>query len=104
MAGGRAGGMGRAAPVPHVRAGLAGQVARGWGGRVWLARGPEDVEGGMVFCRPVPATARRLREVDRAATLRGFCLARLEDHLGKLEEKSARCRKVGCGRKRIGAT
>jgi len=73
-------------------------------GLVWLATWPEDVEGGMVFCRPVPATARRLRDVDRAATLRGFCLARLEDHLGTLEERTARCRKAGCGRKRIGAT
>ena len=73
-------------------------------GLVWLATWPEDVEGGMVFCRPVPASARRLRDVDRAATLRGFCLSRLEDHLGTLEEKTARCRKVGCGRKRIGAT
>ena len=73
-------------------------------GEVWLATWPEDVAGGMVFCRPVPQTARRLRDVDRAATLRGFCLARLEDHLGPLEERSARCRKAACGGKRIGST
>ena len=73
-------------------------------GEVWLATWPEEVEGGMIFCRPVPRTARRLRDVDRAATLRGFCLARLEDHLGSLEERNARCRKAGCGRKRVAST
>jgi len=73
-------------------------------GRLWLATWPEDVEGGMVFCRPLPEGARRLRDLDRAATLRGYCLARLEDHFGLLEERKVDCRKVGCTRKRIGAT
>ena len=73
-------------------------------GDCWLAIWPEDVEGGMVFCRPLPAGARRLRDVDRASTLRGYCLARLEEHLGVLEERKANCRKVGCTRKRIGST
>lgn len=71
---------------------------------VWLAIWPEDVEGGMVLCRPQPAQARRLRDVDRAATLRGYCLSRLEEHFGLLDERKANCRKVGCVRKRIGAT
>jgi len=71
---------------------------------VWLAIWPEDVEGGMVFCRPQPADARRLREVDRADTMRGYCLARLEEHFGRLDEGKASCRKAGCTRKRLGAT
>ncbi|MES1206547.1 MAG: hypothetical protein ABUS79_11475 [Pseudomonadota bacterium] len=71
---------------------------------VWLAIWPEDVAGGMVFCRPQPSTARRLRDVDRAATLRGYCLARLEEHFGTLDERKVSCRKVGCERKRIGST
>jgi hypothetical protein len=71
---------------------------------IWLAIWPEDVAGGMVFCRPIPATAARLRDVDRAATLRGYCLSRLEEHLGALDERSANCRKGGCARKRIGST
>ena len=58
----------------------------------------------MVLCRPVPAEVKRLREVDHATTLRGYCLARLEEHLGPLEERGASCRKVGCKRKRVGPT
>ena len=73
-------------------------------GAVWLAVWPEDVDGGMIFCRPEPAQARRLRDIDRAATLRGYCLSRLEEHFGELDEKNASCRKVGCQRRRIGAT
>jgi hypothetical protein len=73
-------------------------------GRVWLAIWPEDVDGGMVLCRPSPESAKRLRDIDRASTLRGFCLARLEERLGALDEMSGDCRKVGCSRKRIAAT
>ena len=71
---------------------------------VWLAIWPEDVDGGMVFCRPQPGEARRLRDVDRASTMRGYCLARLEEHFGPLDERKMSCRKVGCDRKRIGPT
>ena len=73
-------------------------------GEVWLAIWPEDVAGGMVLCRPLPQDAKKLRDVDHASTLRGYCLARLEEHLGTLDEKSTRCRKVSCGGKRIAAT
>jgi hypothetical protein len=71
---------------------------------VWLAIWPEEVEGGMVFCRPQPGDIRRLRDLDRAATMRGYCLARLEEHYGSLNERKADCRKVGCHRNRIAQT
>jgi hypothetical protein len=67
----------------------------------WLAIWPEEVEGGMILCRPEPSTARRLRDIDRAATLRAYCLARLEEHFGELRERKLDCRKVGCARKRL---
>lgn len=73
-------------------------------GTIWLAVWPEEVEGGMILCRPEPSGARRLRDLDRAASLRGFCLARLEDHYGSLTEKTSLCRKIGCGRKRVATT
>jgi len=73
-------------------------------GAHWLAVWPEEVEGGMIFCRPEPSGSRRLRDIDRAATLRAYCLSRLEDHLGSLRERKIDCRKVGCSRKRIDGT
>jgi hypothetical protein len=74
-------------------------------GRHWLAVWPEEVEGGMILCRPQPATARRLRDIDRATTLRAYCLSRLEDHFGgELRERKIDCRKVGCTRKRLNGT
>ena len=74
--------------VPGLRPSLAG---------LW----PDEVEGGMILCSPEPASARRLRDIDRAATLRAYCLARLEEHLGPLKERKLECRKVGCTRKRL---
>ena len=73
-------------------------------GTAWLAIWPDDVEGGMILCRPEPADARRLRDIDRVSTLRPYCLSRLEDHFGRLEERTGVCRKVGCSGKRIGPT
>jgi hypothetical protein len=70
-------------------------------GQLWLGAWPEEVEGGMILCRPEPNSARRLKEIDRAATLRAYCLARLEEHLGPLRERKLTCRKVGCERKRL---
>ena len=70
-------------------------------GRHWLAIWPEEIDGGMILCRPEPTTARRLRDIDRAATLRAYCLARLEEHFGELRERKLDCRKVGCTRKRL---
>jgi hypothetical protein len=70
-------------------------------GSHWLAIWPEEVEGGMILCRPQPSAARRLRDIDRAATLRAYCLARLEEHFGELKERKLECRKVGCARKRL---
>jgi len=69
--------------------------------RLWLAVWPEEVEGGMILCSPEPASARRLRDIDRASTLRAYCLARLEENLGPLRERKLECRKAGCGRKRL---
>ena len=62
--------MGGAAPCPGC-----GRLA----GR--LARGPRRRHGPL---QPSPQAARRLRDIDRAATLRGYCLARLEEHFGPL--------------------
>ena len=70
----------------------------------WLGAWPEELEGGAILCRPMPPTARRLREIDRVETLRGYCLARLEEHLGELKEAKATCIKVGCERKRVRGT
>src|SRR6185437_6603971 len=36
-----------------------------------------------------------------AATLRSYCLARLEEHFGPLRERKLDCRKAGCARKRL---
>jgi hypothetical protein len=69
--------------------------------RSWLAIWPEELEGGMILCRPEPAKAKRLRDIDRAATMRAYCLARLEEHFGELKERKLDCRKVGCTRKRL---
>jgi hypothetical protein len=55
----------------------------------------------MILCRPDPSAAKRLRDIDRAATLRAYCLARLEEHFGELRERKLDCRKVGCARKRL---
>jgi hypothetical protein len=73
-------------------------------GQHWFSAWPEEVEGGMVVCLPEPRHARRLREVDRASTLRGYCLARLEEHYGTLREVKPSCRKVGCEGRRVGGT
>jgi len=73
-------------------------------GHYWLAIWPEEVAGGMILCRPEPAASKRLREIDRASTLRAYCLARLEDHFGQLRERKIACRKVACGRKRLAGT
>jgi hypothetical protein len=70
-------------------------------GRSWLAIWPEELEAGMILCRPEPSAAKRLRDIDRAATLRAYCLARLEEHFGELKERKLDCRKVGCARKRL---
>ena len=58
----------------------------------------------MILCRPQPVSARRLREIDRASTLRAYCLSRLEDHFGELRERKISCRKVNCGRRRLAGT
>ncbi len=55
----------------------------------------------MILCSPEPTSARRLKDIDRAATLRAYCLARLEEHLGPLRERKLACRKAGCDRKRL---
>lgn len=70
-------------------------------GRAWLTVWPEETEGVPILCRPQPEGAHRLRDVDRAATLRKYCLARLEEHLGEIREQKIACKKVECERKRL---
>ena len=70
-------------------------------GTHWLSTWPEELEGSPILCRPLPAQAHRLRDVDRASTLRAYCLARLEEHIGELREEKRPCKKVGCERRRL---
>jgi hypothetical protein len=70
----------------------------------WLQTWPEELESPPILCRPVPRDAKRLKDIDRADTLRGYCLARLEEHVGDLREQSAPCKKLGCERKRLRGT
>jgi hypothetical protein len=69
--------------------------------RSWLTVWPEEIDGPPILCRPLPEGVRKLREVDRATTLRKYCLARLEEHLGELKEQKVPCRKIDCERKRL---
>lgn len=73
-------------------------------GASWLAVWPEESESPPVLCRPRPAGARRLRDLDHAATMRPYCLARLEEQLGELKERTTNCRKVNCPRRRLAGT
>jgi len=73
-------------------------------GTYWLSTWPEEMDGTPILCRPQPADARRLRDIDRAATLRAYCLARIEEHLGELKEEKRACKKVDCERKRLAGT
>jgi hypothetical protein len=73
-------------------------------GRHWLTTWPEELDGGPILCRPIPGDSRRLRDVDRMSTLRRYCLARLEEHLGQLREEKRPCKKMGCEGKRLMGT
>jgi hypothetical protein len=73
-------------------------------GAHWLSTWPEELDGSPILCRPQPTDARRLRDIDRAATLRAYCLARIEEHLGELKEEKRACKKVDCERKRLRGT
>jgi hypothetical protein len=73
-------------------------------GRSWLTVWPEETDGAPILCRPQPESAHRLRDVDQAATLRKYCLARLEEHLGTLKEQKVPCKKVDCERRRLSGT
>lgn len=70
-------------------------------GAAWLAAWPEESESPPVLCRPKPQGTRKLRDLDHAATMRPYCLARLEEQLGELKERKADCRKVNCRRHRL---
>ena len=72
-------------------------------GTYWLSAWPEELEANPILCRPIPNGARRLRDLDRCETLRPYCLARIEDHLGDLKEEKRPCKKVGCERRRLRA-
>jgi hypothetical protein len=73
-------------------------------GSHWLSTWPEELDGSPILCRPQPPDARRLRDIDRAATLRAYCLANIEEHLGELKEEKRACKKVDCERKRLRGT
>ena len=83
--------MGGAAPVPRLQPTLADHLARGAGRR------PHPLP-------PHPAESRRLKDVNRMETLRPYCLARLEEHLGQLREEKRPCKKMGCEGKRLMGT
>ena len=70
-------------------------------GTLWMCAWPEELEANPILCRPIPAAARRLRDVNRIETLRPYCLARLEEHFGELKEEKRLCKKVDCERRRI---
>ena len=59
-------------------------------GATWLAVWPEESESPPVLCRPKPDGTRRLRDLDHAATMRPYCLARLEELLGEIETSRLR--------------
>ncbi len=71
---------------------------------LWLMTWPEELSAGPILCRPQPPAVRRLREIDRAATLRGYCLARIEEHLGEIKEEKMSCKKMACERRRLHGT
>jgi len=73
-------------------------------GATWLAVWPEESESPPVLCRPRPEASRKLRDLDHAATMRPYCLARLEEQLGEIKERQANCRKVNCPRHRLAGT
>lgn len=70
-------------------------------GALWMCAWPEELESNPILCRPLPAGAKRLRDVDRIETLRPYCLARLEEHIGELREEKRSCKKLDCERRRI---
>ena len=73
-------------------------------GKMWLAVWPEEGESPPILCRPRPAGARKLRDIDHAATMRSFCMARIEEQLGEITERKASCRKVNCKGNRLAGT
>jgi len=70
----------------------------------WLAVWPEESESPPILCRPRPAGARKLRDIDHPATMRSFCMARIEEELGEITERKATCRKVNCKGNRLAGT
>lgn len=73
-------------------------------GAYWLQAWPEELEGWAILCRPQPAGAARLRDIDRIETIRGYCVARLAEHLGEIKEDKAKCAKVTCDRRQVRGT
>jgi hypothetical protein len=68
---------------------------------MWLAVWPAESESPPILCRPRPPDARRLRDIDHPATMRPYCMARIEEQLGEIKERKASCRKVHCSRNRL---
>lgn len=73
--------------------------------KFWLQAWPEELEGWAILCRPTPPSASRLRDIDRIETVRGYCVARLSEHLGEIKDEKTKCLKTTCERRRVrGAT
>ncbi len=73
-------------------------------GATWVAVWPEEGEAPPILCRPRPLGVRKLRDIDHPATMRPYCMARLEEQLGEIKERKASCRKVNCKRNRLAGT
>ena len=73
-------------------------------GATWYVVWPEESESPPILCRPRPLGARKLRDIDRASTMRSYCMHRLEEQLGEIKERKASCRKVNCNRNRLAGT
>lgn len=70
-------------------------------GAHWLCAWPEELENSPILCRPLPPGTHRLRDVNRPESLRPYCLARIEEHLGELREEKRPCKKIDCEHRRL---
>lgn len=72
--------------------------------QTWLTAWPLEGEAPPILCKILPERTKKLKELDRVATYRSYCLSKLEEHLGTIQEQRQDCRKVSCRRKRIVGT
>lgn len=67
----------------------------------WIQVWPEELEAPPILCRTIPENIDKLRDMDRAATLRPYFLHALSEHMGDLKEERAPCSKPGCDRRKL---